>query len=166
MYERAQYTVIAVCVDKVEFYAQHPNWQGSFYNVLVGNAIERYFYFLRNSGGTGDVMVEAINADLDDELKELYREFYADGTDHIPANRLQPVLSSNEIKIQPKANDIAGLQLADLLASTCFSHCKRVYAEGPDYDPFAMRVADLMEQEKFYRNRHGNPHGYGRIWRP
>ena len=46
MYERAQYTVISVCVDKVAFYAAHPNWEGTIYEMLVGNAVERYFVFL------------------------------------------------------------------------------------------------------------------------
>lgn len=166
MYEIATYHVISVCVDKVAFYAQHPNWTGSFYELLVGNAIERYFYFLRGRG-TGDVVTEATNCDLDDELKKLYRKFYESGTDHIPAHRLRPVLTSKEIKIKPKSANVAGLQMADLLASTCFSHCKRIYAGGPAFDPFAMRVAELLEHRKFYRDeRTGDPHGFGRVWRP
>ncbi|BCH22091.1 DUF3800 domain-containing protein [Mesorhizobium sp. L-8-3] len=166
MYERAQYTVISVCVDKAAFYAAHPNWHGGIYRMLVGNAIERYFYFLRSNNAVGDVMSEATNSQLDGELKALYRSFYEGGTDHIPEARLRPRLSSKEIKIQPKVDDIAGLQLADLLASTCFSHCKRIYTGGPEFDAFAMKVAALLEAEKFYRSRSGNPNGYGRIWRP
>lgn len=46
MYQRAQYTVVAVGIDKIAFYAKHPGWQGSVYETLVGNAIERFFYFL------------------------------------------------------------------------------------------------------------------------
>lgn len=166
MYERAQFTVVSVCVDKLEFFRTHPNWPGGIYGLLVGNAIERYFYFLKNSGGTGDIMAEATNSQLDEKLKELYARFWRDGTGHIPSNRLRSFLSTKEIKIQPKSNDVAGLQLADLLAATCFSHCKRVHAGGADYDAFAMKVAELLETEKFYRNRNGNPQGYGRIWRP
>lgn len=166
MYRLADYVVISVCVDKVAFYAAHPNWTGSIYEMLVGNAIERYFYFLRGRG-TGDVMAEATNGPLDEHLKQLYANFYEKGTDHIPAHRLRPVLASKEIKIKPKAANIAGLQFADLLASTCFSHCKRIYANGPEFHPFSMQVADLIEQHKFYRNPNTkNPHGFGRIWRP
>jgi len=58
------------------------------------------------------------------------------------------------------------LQFADLLASTCFAHCRRIYANGPEFNPFAMRVASLIETEKFYRDHNGNPHRYGRVWRP
>jgi len=166
MYTIAAYSVIAICVDKVAFYAAHPEWQGSVYKLLVGNAIERYFYFLRNKRSTGDVLTEATNSDLDQEIKELYSGFHANGTDHITGPTLRTRLSSNEIKIKPKSANIPGLPLADLLAATCFSHCKKIYAEGPDYDTFAMEVADLIEGHKFYRDNKGNPHRYGRVWRP
>lgn len=166
MYTLAAYTVIAVCVDKVAFYAAHPSWQGSIYQLLVGNAIERYFYYLRLRRGTGDVLTEATNSDLDQEIKKLYRQFYSIGTDHIPGATLRTRLTSNEIKIKPKTDNLAGLQLADMLAATCFSHCRKIYAEGPDYDSFAMEVADLIEGHKFYRDSKGDPHRYGRIWRP
>lgn len=166
MYRIADYQVITVCVDKIEFYAEHPNWEGGIYEMLVGNAIERYFYFLRKRG-TGDVIAEATNGPLDQLLKALYRKFYENGTDHIPARLLRPVLSSKEIKIKPKSANVAGLQFADLLASTCFSHCKRIYANGPAFHPFSMQVADIVETQKFYRNATTNdPHGYGRVWRP
>ena len=166
MYRRAAYHVIAICVDKIAFYARHPGWQGSVYELLVGNAIERYFYFLRDRGA-GDIVAEATNSALDVELKCLYRRFYENGTDHAPAASLQSVLTSREMKIKPKSANIAGLQMADLLASTCFSHCKRIYARGPTFDPFAMAVAQVIECEKFYRNPSTNdPHGYGRVWRP
>lgn len=166
MYTVAAYTVIFVAVDKVAFYAAHPDWQGSVYKLLVGNAIERYFYFLRARRGTGDVLTEATNSTLDEELKDLYKAFYENGTDHIPGATLRTRLSSKEVKIKPKSANLAGLQLADLLAATCFSHSKRIYADGPEYDPFAMRVAELIESHKFYRDTKGNPHGYGRVWRP
>lgn len=166
MYTLAAYTVISVCVDKVAFYAAHPDWQGSIYKLLVGNAIERYFYYLRLRRGTGDVLTEATNSDLDEEIKDLYRHFYEKGTDHIPGATLRTRLSSKEIKIKPKTDNLAGLQLADLLAATCFAHCRRIYADGPDYDTFAMQVGDLIEGHKFYRDSKGNPHAYGRVWRP
>ena len=167
MFKRATYTVIAVCVDKPAFYARHPRWDGSIYELLVGNAIERFVYFLRQHQGTGDVMAEAVNANKDAELRSLYSRSFAGGTDHLSASRLQEVLSSREIKIKPKSQDVAGLQIADLLASTCFSHLRRTYSDGTEFYSFAMQIADLIEREKFYRNpQTGDPHGYGRIWRP
>lgn len=166
MYVRADYAVVAVGVDKINFYARHANWTGNIYELLVGNAIERFFYFLRGRG-TGDVVAEATNGPLDEELRKLYARFYERGTEHIDGEKIRSVLSSKEIKIKPKSANVAGIQMADLLASTCFSHLRRRYANGPDFDPFAMSVAELIETTKFYRNpATGDPHGYGRIWRP
>lgn len=165
MFQRAQYHVITVGLDKIGFYYKHPEWNGDVYELLVGNAIERYFYFLRGRG-EGDIIAEAINASCDQTLKDLYKRFYLKGTDHIPPDRLQKVLSSKEIKIKPKNQNIDGLQVADLLASTCFNHCRRIYDNGPPYSPFSMRVADIVEAEKFYRDATGNPNRYGRVWRP
>ena len=39
------------------------------------------FYFLRNSGGQGDVMAEATYGTLDGRLKTMYRHFTIGGTD-------------------------------------------------------------------------------------
>lgn len=166
MYQRAQFTVISVSVDKIEFYAQHPNYSRGIYSLIVGNAIERYFYFLRSQNGQGDVVAEATNSALDKELKDLFSNFYQNGTDHIKGEKLRERMTSRQIKIFPKSSNVAGLQLADLLAATCFSHRKKIYAAGPDFDVFAMKVASLIEQQKFYRSANGNPHGYGRVWRP
>jgi hypothetical protein len=165
MYRRAKYTVVTMGVDKIAFYAKYPNWNDSIYALLVGNVIERYFYFLRFSG-SGDVMAAAVNDKMDRTLRDLYKRFYNYGTDHIPADRLRGALSSNEIKIKPQDSDVQGLQMADLLASTCLAHCKRTYANGPTFDPFATKVADLLERQKFYRSFWGDPNKYGRIWRP
>lgn len=166
MYEKARYHVVSVGLDKLAFKDRYPNWAGSFYRLLVGNALERYFYFLTYNNGVGDIVAEGCNPKLDGLLKRYYRHAFVNGADHISAEKLQKVLTTSEIKIKTKAQDVQGLQLADLLASTCFAHCRRVYDQGPTFDKFAMKVADLIEKKKFYRDPSGNPHRYGRVWRP
>ncbi|MBB4066836.1 DUF3800 domain-containing protein [Gellertiella hungarica] len=166
MFRRAQFSVIAVGIDKVEFYARHPEWQGSVYDLLVGNAVERYFYFLRNRG-QGDVEAEATNSRLDRELKALYRNFFENGTDHIPGHRLQKCLTSREIKIKPKSSENIGLQFADLLASCCLAHLKHLYGSGPPLAGMAADIVRILEERKYYRRTDdSSPHGFGRIWRP
>lgn len=165
MYERAKFHVITVCIDKLQYRERYPDSEKSFYQMLVGNAIERYYYFLRGNG-TGDVMAEATNQSLDAELKRLYRRFYESGSDHISAERLQSVLTSKEIKIKEKKENIPGLQLADLLASPCFAHCKAVYTGCDPAKGYSGKVGAAIEQHRFYRDHSGNPHRYGRVWRP
>lgn len=165
MYRRARYHAITVCVDKVGFYYRHPDWQGEIYTLLVQNAVERYWYFLRNMGGTGDVMAESIGKP-DLTLKARYALAYENGTDHISPDKIQRLFSSKEIKIKPKSDDISGLQMADLLAKVSFDHCRHIYAGGPAQIGFSAEVAKLIEAEKYYRDAKGNPDKYGRVWRP
>lgn len=166
MFRRASYWVISAGVGKIAFYHRHPDWTGSIYELLVETAIERYVAFLKDRGA-GDVVAEATNSSLDDDLRRLYRRLYSQGAQREPSDALRRLLTSSEMKIKPKHKNIVGLQMADLLASTCFNHMKRIYVDGPDFGPFAMRVADLIEDEKFLRcPQTGEPDGFGRIWRP
>jgi hypothetical protein len=166
MYRRAKYHVITVGADKEAFYEKHPGWDRSMYTMLAVNAFERFVFYLRNMRGQGDVLVESINPGLDREIETAYRRFYEHGGDFMPSSVVQEVLTTKEIKVADKKSDVQGLQLADLLASTCFAHIKNLRG-GPDIrDEFGREVACLMESEKFYRSNSGNPDGYGRVWRP
>lgn len=166
MYRRAKFHVISVGADKEAFYAKHPYWDRSMYSLLAGNAFERFVYFLRNMHGVGDVVVEGINPGLDREIENTYRRFFEHGSDYMRAKVVQNVLTTREIKVADKNADVQGLQMADLLASTCFAHIRQLQGGPAIKDEFAQEVARLMEEEKFYRSGSGNPDGYGRVWRP
>ena len=165
MYSRAEYHVITTSVDKVAFYYHHPAWNGEIYSMLVQNAIERYWYFLRSHDGVGDVMAESIGKP-DLALKARYSAAFDKGTEHISADKIQHRLTSREIKIKPKSDDISGLQMADLLAKSSFDHCRCLYAKGDKQAGFSAKVSAVLEAQKYYRDENGNPHGYGRVWRP
>lgn len=99
-------------------------------------------------------------------LKARYTAAFEKGTDHISAENIQKRLTSKEIKIKPKSDDISGLQMADLLAKSSFDHCRCLYAGGTKQAGFSAKVSALLEEQKYYRSASGNPHGYGRVWRP
>ena len=67
-------------------------------------------------GGRGDVMAESRGGTADKELKRVYRHFLERGTRYRSAQELQNYLTSMEIKLKPKSANIAGLQIADLIA--------------------------------------------------
>ena len=166
MYDRATFTVITTAVDKISFYYQNPRWLDDIYLMLVQNAVERFFYFLRANNGTGDVMAEALSDKHDKALKAKYRYVVERGTEHINAESIQRRLTSVEVKVKPKSDDISGLQIADLLAATSFHHCHELYGGGRGPIGFSRHIAGLLEAQKYYRRANGDPHGYGRVWRP
>ncbi len=166
MYRQHNYHVITVCIDKVAFYFRYPKWREEIYLLLIQNALERYYYFLKSRKGVGDVMAEAIGLKPDRALSARYERVYQNGTLDLKAAELQSVLTSKEIKIKPKKDDIAGLQLADLLAKPSFDHCRSIYADVPAPRGFVSSICAIMEDEKYYRQTNGQIDGYGRIWRP
>jgi len=166
MMSRANYTAITVGLDKVAFYYHHPKAKLDVYEILIQNAVERYFYFLRGKG-VGDVVVESQNKETDRLIKERFRSVMEKGTDHIPPQNLAEVFTSKEINIEPKKKGYPGLQMADLLARPAFAHCLGIYAHDTScLTDFARQIAPVLENYKFYRDKSGNPDGYGRVWRP
>jgi len=113
------YFVVSVVIDKkahVDRYresAMHP------YHYCLVAMLERYCGFLNFFNAQGDVMAESRGGEEDMQLKEAYQRAYASGTQFRGSEFFQKSLTSKEIKIKPKSANIAGLQLADLLAHPC-----------------------------------------------
>lgn len=79
--------------------------------------LERYRGWLNTIGGRGDITAEARNKKLDTELKTLYQKIYNNGTDFLTGQQVRDYLTSKELKLKKKDANIAGLQLADLIAN-------------------------------------------------
>lgn len=61
-------------------------------------------------------MAESRGGEEDLQLKQAYRRVYESGSVYFSHDKHQRALTSKDIKIQPKRANIAGLQLADVLA--------------------------------------------------
>jgi hypothetical protein len=160
-YGIAEYAVITSAIDKIAFYYRYPKWRGDIYLLLVQNALERYFFFLRSRNAQGDVMVEAMSAKKDRALEAKYRHLLINGFLQHTHYDLIKYFTSVELKVKPKSDDISGLQMADLLAAICFHVCYAKYGQtvGPGLAGFSRRVGELIEAEKFVRHPTLGPHG-------
>jgi hypothetical protein len=49
-------------------------------------------------------------------LKSSFARLWKDGTEYVAPDYFQKVLTSKQLKVKPKTNNISGLQLADLIA--------------------------------------------------
>jgi hypothetical protein len=68
--------------------------------------------------------------------------------------------------VKSKANNIAGLQLADLLAHPSFKYilCRRQKVAQPQ--TFGAQIAQILVNEKYLRSESGNLDGWGCKWLP
>jgi len=109
-------------------------------------------------------MVESRGGDVDIQLKESYARLYKEGTENIPPDLWQSCLTSKELKVKPKSANIAGLQLADLIAYPSrreILHEKGLLpAEGKT---FSDEICNILNKNKYLRNPHsGEIWGYGK----
>lgn len=172
MFEKADYTVISACIDKVHWYHLFPEWKGDFYQVLVDAVLERAFYFLKNRNALAEVNIETKNPGRDQRIKDNYKSAVsASGFQHISSDKLRSVFSSAELNIIRKGDCRPGAQLADLLAGPSLQHIRfektgrhRIESE------FVKALCCILEEHKFYRETNDlgtrGPDGFGKLWRP
>lgn len=165
--QEQEYALIMVVIDKkshVERYgdaAYHP------YHYCLATLLERYCGFLNFYNARGDILAESRGKTEDQQLREAFAHIYSSGTRFRSAGFFQRALTSKEIKLKPKSANIAGLQVADLLAYPLKQKIlmeKNRIAPGAWQGKFGEKVAATV-QNKY--NRHfykGRVDGYGKIF--
>jgi hypothetical protein len=159
-YERWQYRLITVVIDKLEHQKKYNVWRYDPYHYCMAILFERYHLRLKEIGQIGDMMFESRGGKEDMRLKESYRGIFEKGTEYIKPNDIDDTLTSRELKIKPKSANIAGLQLADLLAFPARRYALKYYELVDDKRvTFNEPIIDIIKH-KFYRS--GNKlDGYG-----
>jgi len=159
------YSLITVVMDKkahIERYgraAYHP------YHYGLAALLERYGGFLSRLNARGDVMAESRGRREDQQLKAAYRRLYESGTQLHDAQFFRRALTSKEIKLKPKLANIAGLQVADLLAYPCKQGI--LIAEGKMEDPgevFGKEICRCVGPKHNRRYLEGRVKGYRQVF--
>jgi len=158
------FTMIAVVLDKHEHAERYGNAAFHPYHYCLTVILERYVGWLNLMGAVGDVMAEARGKTQDRELREEFTKFHQRGTYYLSASMVQRALTSKEIKIKPKPQNVAGLQVADLLAHPCrldvLKSRDRTTTQLPS---FAASLMDVVEGKYNRRTATGQTRGYGKI---
>ncbi len=111
-----QYTVITVCLDKKKHKETYTTWRYDPYHYCLAVLLERFAYFLGREGVQGDVMTESRGGKEDMRLKQSFARLWEQGTQYVDPGQFQERFTSKQLKVKTKTNNIAGLQLCDLLA--------------------------------------------------
>jgi len=161
---RWDYQVTTIVLDKLAHREQYSVWHFHPYHYYMTALLERFVLFLHYGEARGDVMVEQRGGNEDRKLKDSYRRLFERGNENIPAERWQARLTSGELKVKPKAANVAGLQLADLIAHP--SRREILVEHGllvSHRDVFGDQISAILRQDKYYRNRRtGQIEGYGK----
>lgn len=161
--EDVEYQVIAVVIDKLEHRDRYSTWLFQPYHYCLKVMLERYVFLLESRSATGDVMAESRGGVEDRRLKDSYARLFERGTEFVESHRFQATLTSRQLKVNPKRDNIAGLQLADVLAHpTRRDILRRNGLVTPEAAVFGDRILDVLKRRKYYRSPAGRIDGHGR----
>jgi hypothetical protein len=160
------YAVITITIDKLRHMEQYQVWRYDPYHYCLKALIERYVMWLQDRDVTGDVMAESRGGNEDRRLKASFERVYAEGSEWVRPELIHARLTSRQLKVKSKANNIAGLQVADLIAHPSF---KAVLARRNNEslpENFGGRIATILEEVKYRRGPQGQIQGWGTKWLP
>ncbi len=147
------YTVITVCLDKKAHKDTYQVWRYDPYHYCLALLLERFTFLLEQKQTKGDVMAESRGGKEDKRLKKSFLTLWEEGTDYLLPERFQNILTSKQLKVKPKSNNISGLQLADILAHPSRNE---ILNENNMLDrplaPFANEVIKIL-QGKYYQHK-------------
>ncbi len=136
------------------------------YHYCLTVMVERYVLWLRQRDARGDVMSESRGGKEDRRLKESFERVFEQGSDFVPPDQFDARLTSRQLKVKSKANNIAGLQLADLIAHASLRATLARREGRPLPANFGGRIAAILEADKYHRNAAGFFEGWGINWLP
>lgn len=142
------YVVVSVCLDKKRHKETYTVWRHDPYHYCLEVLLERFVFFLERAKAEGDVMAESRGGRNDLRLKDSFMRLWEKGTDYISPDRFQKVLTSRQLKVKSKINNIAGLQLADLVAHPSRNEILREQRLlERELAPFAQEVIGVLQRK-------------------
>ncbi len=160
------YVVFSVVIDKLEHQQRYQVWRFDPYHYGLLVLVERFVLWLRRHNQVGDVMAESRGGKEDRRLKDSFERVYDSGSQFVNRQEFAARLTSGQLKVKPKSNNIAGLQLADLIAHPSYKAtlARRQGQELPQN--FGGQIAAILERDKYDRDPDGQIEGWGRKWLP
>lgn len=162
----ADYTIINVVIDKKNHVENYGSYAWHPYHYCLVNMLGRYCLFLKKRRAKGDVIAESRGKTEDFELKKAYFTTYENGTRQQSSAFYHQYLTSKEIKIKPKEKNVAGLQLADILAHPLkkYTLLQKGLLQESDESVFWLKIIEAVKPKLDCRASDGCIDGYGIVF--
>jgi hypothetical protein len=160
------YLVITAVIDKLEHQRRYSVWRFDPYHYCLTVLVERYVLWLQDHGCQGDVLAESRGGKEDRRLKDSFERVYEKGSDYMKPEQFVTCLTSRQLKVKSKGNNIAGLQIADLIAHPSFRATLARRENQALAENFGGQIARILEESKYKRGPNGRIDGWGRKWLP
>jgi Protein of unknown function (DUF3800) len=156
-----------VSIDKKAHLEKYRVWRFDPYHYVLTCLVERYIFWLKRNGVVGDVKGEARTPWHDRRLRQAYRRLYDRGGDYLKPADTKARLISRELRLETKEANVAGLQVADLLAHPAHRTLKFMEENRPIPDDYGASLIRILEDGVYDRHpRTKLMRGTGRKWLP
>jgi hypothetical protein len=151
--EKLDYKILACAIKKDEHFKKYGLAAIDPYMLSLDCLVERFVFELEAQGVKGIIIAESRNSILDNQLELAFLNLKVQGTGFVSASKIKQAIT--QLVIKDKKENIAGLQLADLIASPIGRHIlgKR-------------NQVDYRVIEGKYRSQQGKYFGYGLVVLP
>ena len=161
---KARFKMVCVIIDKqthITRYASpfHP------YHYCLAAMLDRYSGWLNYKNCVGDVIAESRGREEDMQLEQAYQRVYESGTLMFSHEHHQKALTSKDIKMKSKIANIAGLQVADILAHPVKQAL--LFEKDKIADPcetFGRQIYEVVEAKFNVNAWTSQVEGYGKVW--
>jgi hypothetical protein len=151
---RLQYSVVACAIRKDAHLSRYGVAALDPYMLSLHVLVERFCFDIGNVSGGGAIVAERRDPTLDRELDLAWLNLKIQGTRYVKAKAINDRIVG--LNLRPKSDNIAGLQLADLVVSPIGRHVMG----RQDKEDWA------IVHEKFRRSRSGKVEGFGLVVLP
>lgn len=161
IFETTNYVVITALIDK-QWMIDQSHWERRHpYHYLMEIIVEKFVQYLESRGkDVGDIMPES-RQDKDKLLQREFDRLRIEGTDYVSAERIIDALRGKELKFRKKSDNVAGLQLCDLLAHPSHIYARSQMGHDVNLGKFAKLVCNVLIKSKYDRSAYGRIKGYG-----
>lgn len=164
----AHYNACSALIDKQAIRDEYPNWIPDVYDIAMENLVERIRLWFRGRHQRCKLVFEARGKHEDRRLQGAFAKIYHDGTRFIPGGTMREVISSSKIEFHKKAENVVGLQVADLIGTDAKRRILKDHYGRQLRWRFGASLADLLytRQRYFVNPQTMEIVGYGIVIRP
>lgn len=159
----SRFIATTVGIDK-ESHKSHYSDPAHPYHYLLELMLERYVKFLETKGTRGDIYFESRGAKKDQKLQDELVALRKGGNANISARSLEKRLCTDGLVFKRGDQNVAGLQLADIIAFPSLRHLVCTDQQKELDVGMTSQIVKILVDEKYRRSPGGLIQGYGTKW--
>lgn len=165
-YRDHDYALISVAIDKHAHSQRYGKNAWHPYHYCARLLFERYCLFLRKRGVKGDAVAESRNECDNKALEAEWLSQFKGGTKYIGSHVTTSVLMDGQLNFRTKADNVAGLQLADMLLQPALEEMRVERGERKMIKNYGDVHICSAIRGKWDCAGDGKIWGYGKVWVP